>query len=303
VDSPAWIKQKAPSVEAANLASGLSVKPKQFEKQLEAYQEEELLRVFGAMKNVGKKPIVDYLLSYASKKENPEKRRAAALAGLENNLDRKNDAHAKAMLDLLASDDTADAIRDVAARRVGELSREQVAERLYALFDHDRWKVRWTVAGLLLKMTDTRSIDEFMARLGKIKHMAISEPLTYGPSLKNIKGDTGLLVAKYSTPEQPAPVRLTALGYYYEYGTKADLAKVEGLISDSQKVPSCAKDAEQCAWSCSVRGKDGAELKEVATIGNFVEYCLVPTMKGRLPVEPQPSEANSGKDAASGETK
>lgn len=291
VDSPAWIKQKAPTVEAANKASGLVVKPKQFEKQLEAYQEEELLRLFGAMKSVGQKPIVDYLLNYAANKENPEKRRAAALAGLENNLDRKNQAQAKLMLDLLADNDTPDSIRDVASRRVGELSREQVAERLYALFNHDRWKLRWTVATLLLKMTDGKNIGEWMGHLGKIKHMAITEPLTYGPALKDVKGDTESMVAKYSAKEQPAPVRLSALGYYYGYGTKADLAKVEPLTSDTQKVPPCPKDAEQCAWSCSVAGKDGPELKEVATVGNFVEYCLVPAMKVREPAETKAPEA------------
>ena len=303
VDSPAWIQQKAPSVEAANKASGLTVKPKQFEKQLEAYQEEELLRVFGAMKNIGQKPIVDYLLSYASKKENPEKRRAAALAGLENNLDRKNEAHAKAMLDLLASDETPDGLRDVAVRRVGELSREQVAERLYSLFNHDRWKLRWTVAGLLLKMTDGKTIGEFMAHLGKIDHMAITEPLTYGPLLKNIKGDSDALVAKYAAADQPAPVRLSALGYYYENGTTADLAKVEPLVSDSQKVPPCPKEAEQCAWNCTVSGKDGPELKEVATIGNFVEYCLLPAMKSRQPVETKAAEAENAQVGATKDAK
>lgn len=297
VVSPEWTKQKAPSVEAANKASGLDVKPKQFEKQLEAYQEEELLRLFGAMKNVGKKPIVDYLLAYATDKDKPEKQRAAALAGLENNLDRKNAAQAKIILDLLASDDTPDAIRDVASRRVGELSREQVAERLYGLFDHERWKLRWTVAGLLLRMTDGKTIDEFMTKLGKIKHMAITEPLTYGPLLKGIKGDTEALVSKYAAKSEPAPVRLSALGYYYEYGSKADLAKVEPFISDTQKVPSCPKEAEQCAWSCSVAGKDGPELKEVATIGNFVEYCLIPAMKTRNPIDLKLAE-----EAAAGAT-
>jgi len=297
VDSEAWIKQKAPTVEAANKASGLTVKPKQFEKQLEAYQEEELLRLFGAMKNVGQKPIVDYLLTYAANKENPEKRRAAALAGLENNLDRKNQAHAKLMLDLLADNETPDSLRDVASRRVGELSREQVAERLYGLFESDRWKLRWIAAALLLKMTDSKTIDDFMAQLGKIKHMAITEALTYGPGLKDVKGDTAELVSKYSATNQPVPVRLSALGYYYGYGTQADLAKVEPFTSDTEKVPSCPKDAEECAWSCTVAGKDGPELKEVATVGNFVEYCLVPAMKGRAPAETKAAEATPAPEA------
>lgn len=289
VDSEAWVKQKAPSVEAANKRSGLTVKPKQFEKQLEQYQEEELLRVFGAMKSIGKKPIVDYLLAYASNKEKPEKQRASALAGLEGHLDRKNEEHAKAMLDFLASDETPDTMRDVAARRVGELSREQVAERLYGLFDHDRWQIRWIVASLLLKMTDEKQIDEFMNRLGKIKHMALTEPLSYGKLLQEVKGAKAEeLAQKYAARSYPAPVRLSALGYYYEQGTKADIGKVDPYKSDSQKVPSCPKDAEQCAWECTIQGEKGPELKTVSTVGDFVSYCVIPGMEKR---EPAPKAA------------
>lgn len=285
VNSDAWIKQKAPAVEAANKASGLTVKENQFQKQLEAYQEEELLRIFGAMKYVGQAPIVDYLISYATEKENPEKRRAAALAGLENNLDRKNPAHAKAMLDFLSSDETPDSMRDVAVRRVGELSRDQVAETLYKLFSHDRWQLRWTVASLLLKMTDSKTIDEFMTELGKVKTMSLTEPLTYGGLLKDVKGaKPEALVDQFAVSTKPAAVRLSALGYYYDNGTTADLAKVEPFKGDGQKVPSCPKDAENCNWTCTVtEGKKAPEAKEVTTVGDFVTYCLVPAMEKREP--------------------
>lgn len=294
VDSAAWVKQKAPAVEAANKASGFNIKANQFEKQLEAYQEEELLRIFGAMKSVGEKPVVDYLLAYAANTEHPEKRRAAALAGLEGNLDRKNQAHAQAMLEYLSNDKTPDIIRDVASRRVGELSREQVAERLYGLFNSDRWQLRAMVASLLLKMSDSKHIDEFMTNLGKIKNMAMSEPLFYGPLLKDVKGeDPSSIAQKYAAANYPAPVRLTALGYWYDQGTKGDLAKVEPFKNDQESVPSCHKDAEQCAWSCTISGEKGPEAKEVKTIGNFVEYCLVPAMSQR---EAAAKSADEGKD-------
>lgn len=293
VDSAAWIKQKAPAVEAANKASGLSVKANQFEKQLEAYQEEEMLRVFAAMKDVGQEPIVDYLLAYAAEEEHAETRRAAALAALENNLDRRNEAHAKAMLDYLSSDETPDTIRDVAARRVGELSREQVAKRLYELFDHERWQIRWTVASLLLKMTGPEKIDEFMEELGKVREMAMTEPLTYGPLLADMKGDTQAMVESFIAPGRPAPVRLSALGYYYEHGTQADLSKVESLTKDSQRVPRCPPKATQCAWTCTVPGEKEATNEEVATVGEFVEYCILPAMKGRTATSPGESAEQS----------
>lgn len=298
IDSEAWIKQQSPAVEAANKASGFKVKPKQFRKQLEAFQEEELLRLFGAMKSVGQKPIVDYLLAYAANDKNPEKRRAAALAGLEGNLDRKNEAHAKQMLDYLSDDNTPDVLRDVASRRVGELSRDQVAERLYGLFDHDRWQLRSVVASLLFKMSEAKQLDELMEKLGKIKHMALSEPLMYGPLLKEIKGDTVHNIAeKFSAANYPAPVRLTALGYYYNEGTKEHLPKVEPYKTDSQKVPACHKDAQQCAWSCTVKGEKGPEAKTVKTVGQFVEFCLLPAMSEREPQKPEPKKKDAGKKA------
>lgn len=291
VDSDEWLKKKKPALEAANAASKLKVSEKQFQVQLATYQEEELMRAFAAMKSVGKKPTVDYLLDYATNDKNPEKRRAAALAGLEGNLDRENPAHAKAVLDVLASDATPDTIRDIAARRIGELPRAQVAERLYSLFGNKRWQVRWSVASLLLKMSEAKHLDEFMTRLGKIRDMAMSEPLSYGPLLNDLKGDKPEnLVERYSKPSEPVPVRLTALSYYYRYGSKADLPKVEIYKDDGRKVPNCAKDAEGCEWSCSIVENKTQVAKEVKTVGDFVSYCIVPTLSVRDPTPPTPAQ-------------
>lgn len=288
VDSEAWVKKTTHAVQEANKASGLTVSQKQLDKQLEAFQAEELQRVFAAMKSVGQKPAVDYFLGYAIDKQKPEKQRAAALAALEGHLDPKNPAHAKAMLDLLSSDETPDLMRDMAARRIGELSRDQVVERLYALFNHPRWQLRWSVASLVLKMSDQTHIPEFMERLGKVKDMAMSESLSYGKLLGEIKGVTpGDLVTTYTKKNLPASVRLSALGYYYEGGTKEDLASIASFRSDPQAVPSCRDDAQQCAWECAVPGVDKAtpsELKTVKTVGDFVEYCLVPAMANRAPL-------------------
>jgi len=292
VDSDAWIKKKTPAVQEANKASGLTVTPQQLEKQLRAFQGEELQRVFGAMKSVGQKPIVDYFLAYAKKPQNPEERRAAALAALEGQLDRKNPAHATAMLDLLSSDETPDRVRDIAARRIGELSRDQVATRLFSLFDHDRWQLRWTVASLVLKLSNKSQIDEFMQRIGKVKHMAISEPFSYGKLVGEVPGVAmNDLITEYTRSKYPAPVRLSALGYYYGAGKANELAKVQPFFKDSQKVPSCPKDAEQCAWECTVTGQGKtpkSETKTIKTVGEFVEYCVAPAMSARKETNKRP---------------
>ena len=292
VDSEAWTKQKAPGVEAANKASKIQVSEKQFQAQLAAYQEEELLRVFSAMKSVGQKPTVDYLIGYAQNDKNPEKRRAAALAALEGNLDRQNAEQAKAMLDFVANDTTPDSIRDVAARRVGELSRDQVAERLYSLFGNKRWQVRWTVASLLLKMSEAKHIDEFMQKLGKVREMALSEPLAYGPLLADVKGEKPeVLVAKYASAGNAVPARLTALGYYYRNGSRNDLPAVEAYKADGAKVPACPKEAEACEWKCGVAENNQLVQKDVKTVGDYVTYCIVPALSSRDPAPPAPAAA------------
>ena len=279
VDSPEWLKRKAPAVEAANKASKLTVTPAQFEKQLALYQEEELLRVFSSMRSVGQKPATTYLLAYAQNPKHSEKGRMAALAALEGNLERGNPEHAKILLDLLSDDATPDPVRDLASRRIGELPREQVAERLYALFQHERWQVRWVAASLLLRMSAAEHLDEFMKQLGSTKDMALSEPLAYGPLLQDVQGaQPDELVARYADRKQPAQVRLSALGYYYAHGTAADLPKVEKYARDDQRVPHCHPDAKDCDWECAVSVGDARELKKVATVGDFVEYCIKPTL-------------------------
>lgn len=282
VDSEAWVKRKAPSVEAANKASKLTVTEAQFAKQLEMYQEEELLRVFSSMKSVGQTPVAAYLLAYAQDSRHAEKRRAAALAALEGNLDRSKPEHAKILLGLLADDETPDAVRDVAARRIGELPREQVAEQLYALFQNKRWQVRWVAASLLLRMSEARHVDEFMKQLGTTKDMALSEPLAYGPLLQEVKGaKPDELVTLYARRDQPVQARLAALGYYYRNGSQADLPKVDAYARDDQRVPRCLPDAKECDWECSVAAGQTRELKKVATVGDFVEYCIKPALAAR----------------------
>src|SRR5690606_34902762 len=159
-----------------------------FAQQLQAYQEEELIRVFSSMKRVGGAPVVDFLLAFAVDSKRPEKQRAAALAALERNIDKKNAEHISRLLQLASADDTPDEVRDQALRRVGELPREMVIQKLYGLFGHDNWKVRWLAAELILQMSEAKHIDEFMDQLGKVKHMSLTEPLRYGKLLGQLKG-------------------------------------------------------------------------------------------------------------------
>ena len=273
VVSDAWLEEKTPQLKKANEESGLKVDDKRFAQQLQAYQEEELIRVFSSMKRVGGAPVVDFLLAFAVDSKRPEKQRAAALAALERNIDKKNAEHISRLLQLASADDTPDEVRDQALRRVGELPREMVIQKLYGLFGHDNWKVRWLAAELILQMSEAKHIDEFMDQLGKVKHMSLTEPLRYGKLLGQLKGASAESLKPYLSSKHPATVRVSALGHYYEAGTPAVLSEVEPYAADREKVPACAKDAKDCEWKCG--GQD------ITTIGEYVTHCIKPAMQAR----------------------
>lgn len=283
VDSQHWIDQKKPGVEAANEASKLKPTPEQFKAQLEQYQEEELLRVFGSMKRVGGAPAVQYLIAYAQNKDNAVKRRAAAVAALEGHLDKNNAKDVQAMLDIAAAPDTPDDIRDVALRRVGEMPRKLVVNRLFDLFTNDNWKIRWVAADLVLKMSDATQIGEFMQKLCRADHQALAEPTQYGMRIGEMKGDVATIVNRYLPAGHCVQDRLTAFGYYYAVGDKTMLSKVTPYENDRQKTPECKEDAEGCEWKCVIGEGKSQEVKDVTTVGEFVQYCVEPAMKKHEP--------------------
>jgi len=283
VASESWIKQKAPGVEAANKASKLTPTPEQFKAQMAQYQEEELLRVFASMRRVGGQPAVEFLLRLAQDKTQDSKNRAGALAALQGNLDRTSAAQADSVLAVAGAPDTPDQVRDVALQRAGEFPRSVVIERLYGLFASPVWKVRWVAAELVLKMSDTSQLSEFMEKIGKAEGMAITEPLRYGSLIATMKGSTAPVdvIGPFIGASHPVPARLTALGYYYEKGTKSDIAKLSHLDGDRSKTPTCAKDADGCEWKCEVAGEGKRETKDIATVGEFFNYCVKPAMEKR----------------------
>jgi hypothetical protein len=159
------------------------------------------------------------------------------------------------------------------------MPREAVVDKLYPLFDNENWKVRWVAAELVLKMSQGEHLDDFMAKLGEAKGMALTEPLRYGALIAQLKGKPPPeeQAAKYAKRGNPVGVRLAALGYYYEKGTPADLPKLQPFVNDSTRVPECSEDAKDCEWKCTV---DNA-VKDVSTVGQFVQFCVMPAMEKR----------------------
>jgi hypothetical protein len=285
-----WTKNKKPELQAANAASKLEPTEKQFQLQLAQYQDEELLRVFGSMRKVGGRPAVDFALDFGAKKEQSEKRRQAALAALEGRLDRNNNDDIKRILQIAASD-APDIVLDQAFRRIGEMPREQVVDKLYDLFKTDKWKVRRAAGVTVLRMSTVKNIDEFMAKLPEgaaAKGFGMPESITFGAYLGELKEGKPLeAIRKYYTSGPPT-ARVTALASLLTYGTKDDLATVQAFENDGAKVPVCDTDAD-CKWSCEV-AKEGAkdpakerEAKDIKTIGDFVKWCVEPAIRDKQP--------------------
>jgi hypothetical protein len=283
--SDEWKKVSTPDLEARNKASKLEPNAQQFQLQLAAWQDEELFRVFGAMKKVGGRPVVDFALEFGGKKDQSEKRRQAALAALEGRLDRNNPNDIKRII-AIASSDAPDGVLDLAFRRIGEMPRDQVVEKLYDQFKTDKWKVRRAAAATILKMSTVKNIDEFMSKLpdGKDeKGFAMSEALAYGDLMGDLKEGKPFDVLKKYFEHGSGAQRASALSWYYKYGTVADVSAIQAYETEKTKAPQC--EAEDCKWACDVQ-KEGSkeyETKDVKTIGDFVKLCIEPKLRDTKP--------------------
>jgi hypothetical protein len=292
--SKAWLDLRRPELERRNTASGNKVEGKQLEQQLGEWQTEEAQRLFNAMRRVGARPVIDFLLDVAARSGEPEKRRAAALQTLAGKLDKTGDKDIDRLISI-ASSDAPDLVLDQALVRVGEFPREKAAEKLYGVFAKTtKWKVRHEIGAIVLKMSTMKHAEDFMARLpaGDAKGFSLMEPLRYGLSLGELKeGSPKDLAKKYLAAGTPAQ-RTTAAGYFFGHGTKDDLALLTPLETDKSAVPTCDTD-EQCKWSCTVDkagGKPGeTESKEVKTFGDFVKFCVEPEVLRRAapPAKPK----------------
>jgi hypothetical protein len=59
---------------------------------------------------------------------------------------------------------------------------------------------------------------------------------------------------------------------------------MQALESDSTKAPVCETEPD-CKWSCMIEkpGTKESEAKDIATIGDYVKYCIEPEMRKRNP--------------------
>jgi hypothetical protein len=277
IDSPTWVEKQRALVNEANKKSGSTPTPAQVNAQLSTYQEQELEKVFTNMKRVGGRPVVDFCLAYAQDKSKSEKMRSDALAALENRMDKNFPGDVTSLFNIVGDDTAPDSVRGVAMARAGELPKELILPKLYALFTK-KWQVRLDAAKLVLKTMTPKDVPSFMAHLptdSKTK-MSLNEPITYGLLIMNMDPGTGpkprsVLDQFLSSTSMGA--KLTAAGSYYQ-SAKKDAAAVVAIDGDKEPLPKC-DDADKCGWECYV----GKDKKDPTTVGEFVKYCVEPQLK------------------------
>jgi hypothetical protein len=285
IDSSGWMDKQRTLINQRNAIDKVSPKPEQIAEQLKNYQEQELEKVFVNMKRLGGRPVVDYCLVFAKAKDKSEKMRTDALAALENRIDKNNPNDLASIFDIVRDDsEKSDKVRAVALARMGELPKEMIVPKLYSLFDK-KWQIRNDAAQLVLKTMTTKDLPDFLHHLpenAKTK-IGLSEPISYGNIImaKDPQGGPkprDVLSSFLQSPNLGA--KLTAAGSYYQ-GKKADGAALSALQDDKTPLPKC-DPADECGWECNVPKAPGSadkEAKTVTTVGEFVRYCVQPSLQ------------------------
>jgi hypothetical protein len=278
IDSPAWIEKQRPMTMEANKARGQSPTPDKLNEQLKTYQEQVLEPVFVNMKRVGGRPVIDYCLAYAQDKTKSEKMRSDALAALENRMDKNSTGDVSALFGIIGDDSAPDAVRGVALARAGELPKEVIVPKLYALFTK-KWQVRLDAAKLILKTMTPKDVPSFMSHLptdAKTK-IAMNEPISYGLLIMNMDPGAGgpkpRDVLNQFLSSSSLGAKLTAAGSYYQ-AKKGEASAVSAIDGDKEPLPKC-DPADKCGWECVV----AKESKTPTTVGEFVKFCIEPGLQ------------------------
>ena len=282
-----WLDAQTKVVKESNARNNIKTDDAGVASQVDKIQERRLTEeVFPAMKKVGGRPAIDYLFSYAADSKNSPDRRKLALAALEGRVDKNSPTDLERTFAIAKNEENPDSVRDVAFQRMGEFPKEQIVPKLYTLFEPKKWKTRWVAGETILKtFGSTKQIPDFLNRLPKTPatKSGMTESLSFAGKMRQMEPSPGdpkardVLVPFLTSREFGA--KMTALGFFWE-GKKADRGVVAPFESDTTPLPKCDKD-DDCSWSCDVPKASApkeTEPKELKTVGEYVKFCLVPSM-------------------------
>ncbi len=281
--TPEWNEAQKKVVKEYNEKSNVKANDAQVGQQIDKMLDRRLTEeVFVAMKKVGGRPAIEFLIQFAGDTKQKEDRRKLALAALEGRMDKSNTKDLEHIFAIARDENTPDSVRDVAFLRLGEYPKEAIVPKLYTLFDQKKWKVRWVAAGMILNNTTAKGVPEFMERMPKTDKakMGMTEPLSYGQAIAKMADGKGV-IATYLQSKTIGP-KVVALGSFYE-GHKADIGQVQPFENDTALLPNgkCEKE-DECDWKVNVPkagGKpDETEPKELKTVGDLVKFAIIPSM-------------------------
>ncbi len=283
--SKEWLEAQTKIVKEHNAKNNTKADDSQVAAQVDKIQERRLTEeVFPSMKRIAGRPSVEWLIKFAGDGGKPAERRKLALAALEGNLDKNSKDELERIFAIAKNNDSPDAVRDGAFRRMGEFPKEWFVPKLYTLGDPPKWKVRWVAFELILNTMSLKQVPEFMSHLPKTPatKMGMTEPLSYAAVIRDkMEGESKAkldAVLPFLNSKDLGP-KLVALSYFWT-GKKADVHYVQAHSDDSALLPKCEKD-DDCSWQCDVPKAGNpkeTEPKELKTVGEFVKFCLIPNM-------------------------
>ena len=282
VDTTEWLDSTRKEVQAAWTKSNTKYTKEQLEKQTVGSQDRKFSEdIMPAMKRIGGRPVVQYLLEVASDPKRSEDRRKLAFAALEGRVDKAQPEDTAKLFAVGADEKTSDEVRTMAFARLGELPKEAVKDQLFALFTAKTWKTRYLAAGIVLKSSTPKDLPEFLAKLpaGSKPTSALTEGLTYGALIRQMPDAPGTRrEMDAALKSRSFSAKMTALGYF-QNGSKNDAAAVGTLKGDKAPVPTCT-DAEECGWTCAFVASAGKEpeMRVVKTLGDVATVCIEPTL-------------------------
>jgi len=289
-NSPQWLAEQTKIVKDHNAKNNVKADDNQVAAQVDKIQERRLTEeVFPAMKKIGGRPVTDWLLKYSADNSKPAERRKLSLAALEGLLDKNNKGDLDKVFAMCRDEQMPDVARSVAFQRIVEFSKEQIVPLLYSLFNSPKWKVRWVAAETILKTMTPKQVPDFMTHLPKTPamKMGMTEPLSYGADIRDM--DKNPIPAGEPKPRDVVMpflqskdfgAHMTALGYFWG-GAKADVKYVAPFDGEKTEIPKC-EESDECSWQCDVPKAPGSketEVKQLKTVGEFVKFCLIPSME------------------------
>lgn len=272
--SAAWREARSKEMQAANPEAFQKAGAEAVQKHLLQIQEDEVMRMFASMRRLGQGPVHSFLVEFARDAQYSEKQRMGALAAIEGHVE-KADASVLDGLWALATDEkTPEGVRATAFVRAGEVPREVLLPRLEQAILTGKQGVRLAAAEVLLGKTNKDQATGFLDLVGRVEHLSVGEPLRYGRLLGAIQDfDPRSLDSYIGKRSAPVAARLTALGYFYAYGTNDQRATLASVADETEKVPECAEGESDCSWLCGEQ--------QVGTVGEFYRHCVEPHMTTR----------------------